>query len=140
MSATKRLFGIAVAAGVLAGSTIAGPAAATPTLSLYGPDAVAVSGNHTYTAVFGVPYVDFTWSTRTCPQQTVAACTVTWSMTNGVYMNPAAETLTVNLTRTCGLLPKNSPTFQVRVVGTGFGVAPQTQYKVTSLCGGEDPL
>ena len=136
MSATKRLLG-AAAAGILAAVLLAAPATATPTLELYGPAAVETSGNHTYTAVFGVPYVDFTWSTRTCPQQTVEACTVTWSMANGVYMNPMAETLTVYLNRTCSGLPKGSPTFQVRVVGTGFGVGAQTKYKVTSLCGAE---
>jgi hypothetical protein len=131
-----RLVATAIAS-ILAVFGFAQPASAVD-MTLSGPSSINVSGSYSYYAHFSVPYVRFTWSVRSCPTATVEACSVAWSPATGAYYNPSVEVLARQLSYSCpgGKLVN---TFQVKVIGTGFGQPAQTRYKVTDLCG-EGPL
>ena len=116
-------------------SDVEAPSFATgPVLTVGGPDSIYKSGNYTYGAHFGVPYAGFGWYTRYCTTFTVASCTAPWVQAVGASMpDPWRSLLTRYLTYTCAV--KANKTFQVKVIGTGFGQPAQTAYRVTKLCG-----
>lgn len=108
--------------------------ATTSTLTLGGPESIHVSGRYTYGAYFLVPYATFSWWTRTCNTLTVATCAASWVPAADVVKIDSYRTqITRSLTYNCGF--KAPKSFQVKVTGGGFGVIPQTVYKVTNLCG-----
>lgn len=133
-------------AAVLAAVSFAQPAAASPVLTVSGPDSIPASGNYTYYATFDAPYASFQWATRTCNTASVSTCTTSWSSATGSYYNPITESLTRYLTaRTCSTAGQAAKlysadaigtvyTYQVRVIASGFGQPAQTAYKVTNLC------
>lgn len=113
-------------------------AASDVQLTVGGPSSITVTGNYTYGAHFAVPYAWFNWWTRTCNTATVASCTSAWlGAANVAQIDPWTTQLTKRLIYNCGF--KAPVSHQVKVTAGGFGVPPQTAYKVTLLCG-EGPL
>lgn len=103
-------------------------------LGIGGPSAVYQTGTHTFTANLHAFYASYSWHVRSCPTESLTACTATWAYVFGEYIESGQNsTYSRNLVKDC--TGGRTKTFQIKVTASGFNSPLETAHKVVKLCG-----